>query len=287
MSDMLEDATLRFSEGNKPYALWRVKSAAQYCVACHTRHKVELDFYDQDPGLSALSVAEQADFYLATRQFERARLLFLDAARAASASYKRLESLRSWLLIAVRVDSDSARAISELTKFRSQVTLSEIEDSELVSWLESLRRWKNESVRLEIDPLTRAKNLIAQGKGLNDPLSGRSGTVELLRATALLHGYLESDGHHVPTERGEGLLLLGEAYQELSISMPGELPEIFFEQCVREFPGSAQAREAFDRYEELVALSFTGSGGVRIPDDVQRGIDELKRLAHGAGGEKQ
>lgn len=280
LNQMLDDARNRFDEGKKGYALWRLKTSANYCVACHTRYEVKVDFSDSDVDLDSLNKYEQGEFYLASRQFEKAKNAYLAAVLDPQLPFVRMDALRKWLIIYVRVYPDPQAAISQLNKLRPRAKFTHYEEEEIVGWLESLRRWQNEG-QLRVPLMAKAENLLRQGLGMNDPLSRKKGTVEILRATALLHRLLEDKSSEARAQRAHALYLLGLAYSELPFFFVNELPELFLEQVIREYPGTEEARNAFGIYREILTLGYTGSGGTRIPDDAQSELRELHDLAYG------
>ena len=75
------------------------------------------------------------------------------------------------------------------------------------------------------------------------------------------------------------LYLLGQSYKELPFSLSEQLPEMMFEEVIRETPASDLAGRAYAAYSELVTLAYTGSEGTDIPDDVKRIQAELYNLA--------
>jgi hypothetical protein len=281
LNDMLSDAKQRFDEGKSGYALWRLKSAASHCVSCHTRHEVPLEFSDESVKLDELGTVERGEFFLATRQFQRAKDAFRTAVLDPQGEAQRMDALRNWLLVFTRVKPNPDEALTELTRMLSKTSMRSYDREEIQSWIVSLRRWKSESTAIDIPALQRAENLIRQAVGGADPLSARIGTVELLRATALLHTLLEGKSTITTGERGYALYLLGLAYSELPFFFVVELPEMFLEQSVREVPASETAKKAFMKYREVVTLGFTGSGGTRIPDDVLLKFKELHDIAFG------
>lgn len=280
LNQMLDDARLRFNEGKKGYALWRLKTSANYCVACHTRHEVSIDFADADIDLSKLNKYEQGEFYLASRQFEKAKNAYIAAVLDPTLPFVRMDALRKWLIIYVRVYPDPQAAIAQINKLRPRAKFTRYEEDEIIGWLESLRRWQNEG-ELRVPLLAKAENLLRQGLGMNDPLTRKKGTVEILRATSLLHRLLEDQSAEARAQRAHALYLLGLAYSELPFFFVNELPELFLEQLIREYPGSDEAKRAFGLYRELMTLGYTGSGGTRVPEDAQAALRELHDLAYG------
>jgi hypothetical protein len=94
-----------------------------------------------------------------------------------------------------------------------------------------------------------------------------------------LHSALEK-GQVPLRERSAALLLLGKAYSELADFFPEGLAANFLELCVRENSGTSQAQEAYNLYEDIISLGFTGSAGTKLPEDVQKKFQVLKEIAY-------
>jgi hypothetical protein len=52
----------------------------------------------------------------------------------------------------------------------------------------------------------------------------------------------------------------------------------YLERCIRDYSQHAYARKCFDEYELLMIVSYSGSAGVNVPDEVRKEIDELRQL---------
>ena len=275
--ELIEDAHQNFKSGNLEFARWRLRSLGNYCLTCHTRAKVDLDYFDSDPGLSQLSKVELGEFYLASHQFEKAREVFLESARESRNPADRMQALRNWLIIVSRIEQNPQRALKELNQLRHSISFGNSESQELAAWTDSLRRWINETTLKQLGPLPLADRLTTIGAKLAETNYPGGGAVELLRATGILHAVLVA-----PTattdDHAQALLLLGSAYAKLPQFFVDDLPQSFLEQAIREKPHSALAQEAFDIYRDVVELGFTGSGGTNLPPDVQAKLDELRSL---------
>lgn len=287
LNDVLADSQTRFKEGNKGYVRWRLRNTVDYCVTCHTRYEVKVDFFGGEAPVEGVDTYARAEFLLATRQFDAAGQAFLEAARHPRGGYLRIDALRRWLLIYTRVHPEPRMALTELTRLRREVDLARSEDEEVQGWLESLRRWNNESKRVELSTVRRAEHLIQQALALKEPFVGKNGTVELFRATGLLHRLLEDGRPEAVAQRARILRLLGVAYSEIPFLFVSDLPELFLEECIREYPGTDDARKAFQLYQQLVTLEYTGSGGTRVPSDIEVNLRELYDLAYKSEGERE
>ena len=279
LQDLLADTTNRFRDGRKNYARWRVKTITNYCISCHSRYEVEVDYQGQDIAGADVSHFERAEFLFATRQFDDAAREYIKAAQDPTTPLRKMESLRNWLVIVTRVHPDPRNAIRVLTKLRADMELAPYEDEEVRGWLSSLRRWQNER-SIKISNLRRAENLIRRAEVMrNSPRDG-AGTVEYLRATSLLHQDLEG-GDLTDEKRGHALLLLGKAYSVMPDVFASELPDLFLSQCIKLVPDSEDARSCYRIHYNNVVVGFSGSGGTRIPDDVKLNLRELYNIAFG------
>ncbi len=280
LRDMLDDARNRFAEGRKGYARWRLKNTTNYCISCHSRDQVDQNFPGVEQHLEELNAYEKGEFYFATRRFALARRSFLEAAADQNLSLYRMDALRKWLVIYTRVQPKPLEALRTLERFRKKGILTRYEDTEVKGWMTSLRRWRTERTSISTSALRKAENLMRQAESVSNSVLDGRGTVEYLRATSILHGLLE-DGKVKQADRGHVLYLLGKAYSSLPNVFVYELPDLFLEQCIRESPGSDDAKKCYGIYRENVVVGFSGSGGTRIPDDVEENLRELHRLANG------
>ncbi|MCB0311595.1 MAG: hypothetical protein KDD42_10185, partial [Bdellovibrionales bacterium] len=130
-----------------------------------------------------------------------------------------------------------------------------------------------------IPNIRKAENLLRQSLGMHDPLFSKLGTVELLRASSLLHKGLEGE-ELSKSDRAKSLYLLGLSYAKLPSYFINELPEFFLEQCIRENPGTTEAKKAYKLYKDVVTLGFTGSSGTHLPPDIQLKLRDLHDMAY-------
>jgi len=276
---MLDDARHRFSEDRHEYALWRLRSVPGYCITCHVRYEVPIDFRTEAVEDYELSHFEMGQFLMASRQFDKASEAFIRAVEDPAEKLQQMEALRKWMVIYTRVNPDPQLAITTLTRLRSKLAFSVYDEEEIKGWIASLRRWQRES-RDVVTPLRRAEALMNQGLQLQGSRSDANGLVELLRSTSMVHKLLER-GDLSQEDRGRALYLLGRSYTELTDVFTYEMPEIFLRQCIREHPGTEDAKNCYRVYSQNVTLGYSGSGGTRIPGDIQAELRELYDLAFG------
>ena len=269
-----------FKEENKTAALWGVRSISNQCISCHTRVDIPFDFVSSIAPPKNLSQIDQAEFYLATRQFNKAKAAFLHAVDDSKNSLSRYYYLKRWLLINILIRPNPSETAKELKAVAARSKFPDFEANSIKSWINSLEKWSKED-KVSGDELSQAQALLKSGlEHITDLSSSNSSTVDTLRASALLHKFLE-ENRNKSNDRAKALYLLGVAYDQLGMGFMGtELSERFLEKCIREYPGSIYAERAYRRYRSEIVSGFTGSGGVDIPEDVVKKLLELNEIAH-------
>ena len=63
----------------------------------------------------------------------------------------------------------------------------------------------------------------------------------------------------------------------------------YLTQCIRDYPGHPYAQECFKEYEMMMIVSFSGSGGVYLPDEAIEEIESLRKVVYGnrSGNDKR
>jgi hypothetical protein len=279
----LDDISLRFAEGKKDYALWKIRSLSNYCVTCHTRFKVANDFgSSQSASLKGLNTYQRADYFFATRQFSKASVLFREVIASDQFNFERFDALRRLLVIETRVYPDPSHALSTLKEVRQEAKFSPYEEEEIQDWTASLLRWQKEkpiSMASDQMVLAEAERLLKIAHHGEDSLDGQVSFIELLRASALLHSVF--DKQLTTSYHAKVLYLLGSTYSEMPHIFQSELPQMFLEECIRKFPGSDEAKKSFRVYQDAIQRDYTGSAGTRLPEEEQQKLEELKALAYG------
>ncbi|MCI5065750.1 hypothetical protein MRY87_08505 [bacterium] len=265
--------------GNESWAYWRLRALASHCITCHTSYAPKMQFYDPEYSAENLTPFRRGEFFLATRQFSRAEKAFLESAGSPESSADVLTSLRRWLLLSVRIQRTPKEAGKTLDAFYRQheKNLNQYEKEVILGWKESLRAWEGEH---EEDSLAEAERLLNVGLRSSDLLYDEQDDIRVLRATALLHRLSESKTQ-TEQDRRRTLYLLGLSYSKLPHFFINELPDIYLEQCIREYPNTKEAKRSYRLLKEMTTLGFTGSGGTRIPDYINLKLRELHNLAYG------
>jgi hypothetical protein len=189
------------------------------------------------------------------------------------------EALTSLLTVETRTSNNPQQAVKTLQKVLNSSALPEDDADQVRGWILSLELWaKEKSASTPASFLVDGERLVSSG--LAKRLDGRDDLVLLLRGTALLHKALESDSQK-PDGRRHALYLLGAAYTRLPMFFAQSWSEMYLEQCISEFPGTPDAKNAFRVMKESITEEFTGSAGTSMPAEVRLRIEELRKKAFG------
>lgn len=277
IDEILDDTSQRFKEGNKLYARWQLKGISNNCISCHISHNAPFQFDDVENGISELNSFDKGEFYLATRQFGKARQAFSETLKSGDLKSFSIFALRKWLVSSIRLNETPRKIREDLMKIleSSQLPPSDKKDGHI--WIGYLDEWINEKSK-ESNSFKKGEELITQAIA-NAPRSDRVNRINLLRGTSMLHDLLEN--RKLPSElRKKSLLLLGIAYLELRLFFIDELPDIYLRQCINEYPGTVEARQAYSNFREKILEDYTGTGGLDLPPDVTADLRELYYKAH-------
>jgi hypothetical protein len=278
VADLLDDSSRRFTEGKKSYAWWRLRKLPSDCFTCHATYKVSSHYTNPAVVDESLDPLNKGRFLLATRQFSEAQGEFLKALQDPRNTMYYNEALRSLLLIATRIDKDPSEGVAVLRQALQSSKLPEEDARETAEWIKELNSWANEKESPAKKTVAFAEQLITGGAASSP--QRRQNDVSLLRGTAILHQLLEH-GAVKPQVRPQALYLLGFAYTKLPLFFSDSWAEMYLERCIREFPGSANAKRSFSTYRDQILDDYTGTAGTEIPDEIKLHLEELRKKAYG------
>ncbi len=281
----MKDANQAFQEGKKSFARYMIQSSMQMCIACHTRHK-SYDFALPDGDLGDLSDADKAQYFFATRQFEKGKELHEKMVAGYPGNGSSLQQVRNSLLsLAVfyaRIKSDPLTGAAYFDKQAKRSDLPKYMTKEVAAWGKEFSAWageKRKNLKSDAQKMAEAKRLLRKDDFQLVGDSDRNFHVRRLRASALLHEILEAPGEKSP-RKGEALYYLGQIYQRIAHIIFFRFGEMYLEACVREYSKTAVARDCYSALELAVSEGYTGSAGTDIPDSEQVRLMQLKRLAY-------
>lgn len=287
-----DQAVKTLKQGNRVYARDLLRSMTGYCMACHTRSGGPgFANFGTNPKLDGLKALEKAEYFAATRQFDRAiedyEQILSSQEKSAGYSIEWERAMRAALAIAVRVKNDPDRSLQIVERAIAAPKAPYFLKKQAAQWKESILQWKAERPRTaqtEEGYYAEAVRLIAEAKAGQKYPSDRSADVQYLRASRALHDQLSMapSGRHST----EAVYLAGLCYEVLDGLNLWDLHEFYFQACIQKEPHSAVAQQCYRHYEESVYAGYTGSGGTFLPEDVRKKLNRLELLSNPAGSPK-
>lgn len=265
LSDQISDADKAFREGDKSYSRYVLVSSLQMCVACHTRTS-SADFALPDTELTGASTLDKANYFYATRQFDKGRDLYekflADAGAKESPGLVRSAGLALAVYFA-RVKLDPAGGAVYFSKVAKEKKFSARQRGEFAGWAKAFRQWPplrgDEAALTDAQAMTEARKL----------LKARAGTagdeIRELRASALLHTVLEAPGETSPL-KAEALLYLGKIYESLDFPLYYRFGDMYLKGCIADYAKTKAAHDCYEALAGFVKRRARGAGGASIEE---------------------
>lgn len=286
MESDIERARAAFRLGRLDYSRGVAKNVMNHCFRCHSVVKEGGAAPWAITGIEGLSLnpVEKAELLVATRKYDEAfsylENVIADKDFVQNYPFDFEGAVRKYLAVVIRIDNRPDRPLVELDKLVGRKEVPFYLRQQVEAWRQSLLTWSQEKPSSrQGTPLTQAKRRIERAREVQSFAKDHAGDVEYLRATSLLHEHLKFATEKNQSKQ-EAYFLLGESYSVLDELGYWNLHEIYFESCIRANPKTALARKCYSRLESSVYFGYSGSGGVRIPPNERRRLNELKDLIH-------
>ncbi len=282
--NLLKDAALRFGEGKKEYANWRLRGMATNCIACHSRYSAPVNFLGELPQVDEedqQSQFSQAEFLFATRQFDLASDKLYKMADELSRTgrdwHHQLRALKLWLVIEVRTKNRPGKSADLLERYSLNADLPNQYKSTLDQWVFDLREASSQK-GISTDPVTEAEQIIHHLEIEPSLKLDERHLVVTLKATSHLHTYLERETEL--DKRRKATLLLSLAYNHIPLSLFSSFTQQYLEIVIRDYPHSKESLEAFKAYEANLLGDLGADGGGKLAPDQVNELKELRKLAY-------
>ncbi len=281
-----------YARGSYEEAQFALHHMTENCIACHENlpetHKVPpaLAFFTA-LDLEKLPPLDRAQMQVMTRQFDDAMTTYekvLISYESPTENVLLLQSLTDYLKVAANSKGDLSRPQTLLEKIAAKPGLSVTTKERLAQWVGEIKRI-SAAKDLQKTDLATARRLVNEGRSKMDFPRDKDGLIPYLTAAAILNRYV-----HEHKDRGEDVaeayFLLGTTESLLGRSFWISREEFNFESAIRLAPGAPFARKAYQLLEESYTFGFSGSGGTRIPEDIQLLLNELRHIVEEAQGRR-
>lgn len=270
-------------KGRRDYARFLILNTMSYCIECHTRTNTGPQFFGPESSKATLSLnpVEKVEYLISTRQFKDALQTIEDTLKQKTDAsvFANEKLIRYGITLTVKYFQDPTTALKILKLATATKNIPFFLNRDIKSWEKALNAWKKEKAPTAVSgKIEQSKNFINKAEAVNEKLNSlHAGDVWLLRANATLTALFNES---LTTEqKTKVLFLIGESYRLLPEHLFWTLHESYYEACIRTSPHTIQAEQCYDAYEDSVLQGYTGSSGTYIPENLQKQLKTLKKLA--------
>lgn len=289
LTQQLEDVETIFDTGNKDYALKSLKSTLGVCMSCHTQlPAVSTQFTVANQTRVLSNPFEEAEFLFLIRNFDASMKMYRDVIQGYPLNQVQpgdLEiALYREIYYYVRVARDMEGLSIALRRNSENQQLPERLQNQIKGFIAAVDAIKNEKYPYFTE--TQAGNLrsYAQSQLVEETDGSFSQdspekVIALLKLSSVLYEYLD-ENHQTPL-KPDIFYWLSFGERRYFYPSPHSLPRLYLKQCVIDYPQNPVAKKCFTEYEDITSISFTGSGGTHIPDDVTQELTMMQGLIEG------
>lgn len=279
LHELVDRAADSFDRGDTKTANILLKSTTNTCFKCHTRQNMgpeSLSWKGFHPNELATSLVEKANLSVAMRQYEEAKN-FLAEFMASRESDKNFDvpyenALHYYLMISLRGQKALNPTVAFLQSKEKLVRSPSALHFTLKKWNKDLSYWSKNEKSLRPN-LKSTHKVLARNKQVH----GDENLINDLMASSLLHEYLNTEPNN--TEKAAAYQMLGRIYDDLVVEGYWDLPEVYYELCVRLSPKTKLAQQCYARFRENMVIGYSGSRGTLIPAPEYDRLLELARIA--------
>lgn len=265
---------------NFKYAKSILRDITTICASCHTQDEktrtlfpnVKRDFFQSD--------REYAEFNYITRQYDTAIDYLNKHLKGADIDEAELLSIMKQIItIYIQINYQPDEASKALAKLKSYKHHTKFTRKTLDEWIEGIKELNRNPERKQ--PVKDFKTLkLEVHKILGDlheagsaQFPNKRERIARLWLRGSLYHYLNTKPHK--DEIPMILYWLAIIDQSINFSIYYSLSDMYLKECMLRHTRHPFARKCFEEYKENIILSYSGSRGTDIPEDIQQ---ELKAL---------
>ncbi len=279
LQGLVREALEAHQRGRLGLARQMVRGLPALCLSCHSQDQFHAWVY-RTKDLDGVSTLEKAEFALATRRPEEARLLLVSyfADKTQRSDEEIIKAIRLEMQIGLWQERSLAQIEKDVLKHMDQYSQRQMVIRQVSGWAKGLALAKN-ILKTPVKSVLQWPAIMKKAFGDSEPSLGlmappddealfmcfRQELHRLLRANPKaedrpwLYYWLSW------TEKGIGhdyLYSLGDGYLRI---------------CMDQWPKSPAARKCYDEFKSYTEFAYSGSAGTSIPADVQAELDSYRR----------
>ncbi len=280
-----------YHSGNKSYARWMMSSTISVCMTCHTQIPAASRSLKKFEEFSSFATpSDKADFYFATRVFDKAADIYDSIIQNYPKNKATAEQVENALERQVtyysRIKRDSGAALEKLKIYSENKAIPTFLRNNIAAWIPQFEGLKKQT---PIDPksigekemLNYAKERLNSKKQDEMVEANSPWLITYLHVSGLLYEFLN---HHPNTEKTpEILYLLSICERSISQDFFYSLADLYLRECITRYPSQPVAKQCYSEYEKAILFGYTGSSGTHLPAGVKEDLKSLKKHVDSGG----
>lgn len=279
-----------FRVGNKSFALWQLNSTLPLCMSCHTQSTSSSRHWDLAELIKGpISDFDKAELLFMGRDFDSSLKLYNKIIDGFPENNVRImdveKAFERKVVVFSRVTRDFKAGIKSLNEnLKANKHLPEYLVKNVKAWIALFRIQLKEGFP---DPTKSNDQIIKKyvekqlKTNLWDDMIDASNPrlVKNLTVSGILYQYLNT---HPKTKLKPDILnWLALLDKQLQDTLFYSLSDLYLKQCMTEFPKHPTAKKCFDQYKLNTILSYSGSSGVHVPDDIKKELKDFSLKIYG------
>lgn len=281
IKNQLAHARAAVKHDNFNYAKNILKDITTVCASCHTQDQKNRTLFPNIGRKSFENDLQYAEFNYITRQYDTA----IDYYNRHLNNVSKIEEaellsiMKQFITINIQIFYRPEQASQLLNQLKNYQLHTKFTRKSLNEWLAGIRELqKNTNAKETIKDFEKLKLEVHRILGdLHEPGSAQFPNKQERIARLWLRGSLYHYLNSKPDKEEVPMILYWLAIVDRSInfSIYYSLADMYLKECMLRYARHPYAGKCFEEYKENIILSYSGSRGTDIPEDIQQ---ELKAL---------
>ncbi len=279
LEERLEDAKAWGLRGNSTMLQNAISESFTLCATCHVQDRVARRAFSTKQ-VAALDDYLAMEYHYLTRDYSAAMVAmkhyFEEGKRSQSKDSIVLQRI---LTIGVEVKRDLDFTVMQLTAAFNYLEPEDHNFERVNQWITVLDRLRSTDNALQ-NPV--GMGLVSLSKFLNKEWPDIRSLLSYSEQEAYwvvirgeLNRLLQSPGSEKVLPQIYYWLAVVD--RELQYRFYGSLSRAYLERCINDYPADPYARQCLAEYELLVLISFSGSSGTNVPNEINARIQEMRK----------
>lgn len=283
LNDRLGEVTSKLDGPSQRFVRSALNQAFESCADCHASDRISRPAF----GVSRLSRLDEfsaAEFSYLTRDYDAAIVSYKNVLGNSDDKVYRVRALERLLTITAQIRGDVATGA---TLFASLADKSgdAREREQLHDWAQALT-WLDGNRKSPGSPYLK-RNIAEMAAWLESDWPTQRASLDWPAQQVwwvVIQGELNQllASEHPPQDTPTIVYWLAVADRSLHYRYYNSLSRYYLEQCITAFPAHTMAPMCLDELELMMIVSYSGSAGINLPDEVRDEIEALRRLVSAA-----